>query len=87
MDDRIETRSTWDNGLTYGGSLDSYAFIDLTPSIGREFPDARLVELISSENADAILRDLAITCIYLEGNGNLTFESITSLCRFLQGTT
>lgn len=86
MDDRIEPR-TWDNGLTYEGSLDSYTFIDLTPSIGREFPDARLVELISSENADTILRDLAITCIYHEGNGNLTFESIASMCRFLQGAT
>lgn len=49
------------NPLALSGILDEYKSFDLTPTIGQEFPDANLVEWINSENADALLRDLAIT--------------------------
>lgn len=35
--------------------------IDLTPVIGREYPDLNLVEVLKAENSDELLRDLAIT--------------------------
>lgn len=47
--------------LALTGILDEYESFDLTPTIGREFPKANLVEWIKSEKADELLRDLAIT--------------------------
>jgi len=47
--------------LTKSGALDDYKQFDSTPAIGREFPDAQLVDLITSPQADILLRDLAIT--------------------------
>lgn len=47
--------------LTYSGSLDGYRFFDLTPNIGREFPDVNLRDWICAPNSDELLRDLAIT--------------------------
>jgi len=35
--------------------------IDLTPVIGREYPELNLVEVLKAENSDELLRDLAIT--------------------------
>ncbi|KAF2815363.1 putative TfdA family taurine dioxygenase [Mytilinidion resinicola] len=43
--------------LKYSGSLDSYKSFDITPIIGREFPDVQLSTLLSD---DRKLRDLAI---------------------------
>lgn len=44
--------------LKYSGSLDEYKSIDVTPVIGREFPDVQLVDIL---NDDQKIRDLAIT--------------------------
>lgn len=44
--------------LKYSGSLDAYKNFDVTPIIGREFPDVQLTDIL---NDDAKLRDLAIT--------------------------
>lgn len=46
--------------LKYSGSLDQLKSIDITPVIGTEYPEANLVDLINSPNADELLRDLAI---------------------------
>jgi hypothetical protein len=43
------------------GSLDSYEQNDFTPSIGREIPTLQIKEILTSENADNLIRDLAIT--------------------------
>lgn len=43
------------------GALDKYESFDLTPVIGREFPDANLVDWLQSPNADELLRELAYT--------------------------
>lgn len=42
------------------GALDSYENFDITPVIGREYPTANLVELLQSENADVLLKELAL---------------------------
>jgi len=47
--------------LTKSGALDGYKQFDSTPAIGREFPDTQLADLITSPQADVLLRDLAIT--------------------------
>ncbi|VUC26087.1 unnamed protein product [Clonostachys rosea] len=45
--------------LKYSGSLDEFESIDLTSSIGREYPKLQLSEIASD---DAKIRDLAILC-------------------------
>ncbi|KAF7198386.1 Alpha-ketoglutarate-dependent taurine dioxygenase [Pseudocercospora fuligena] len=47
--------------LTASGILGQYKSFDVTPVIGREFPEAQLKEWLEAPNADELLRDLAIT--------------------------
>jgi hypothetical protein len=44
--------------LKYSGSLDEYKSFDVTPIIGREFPEVQLTDILNDEQK---LRDLAIT--------------------------
>jgi Taurine catabolism dioxygenase TauD, TfdA family len=46
--------------LKSSGSLNHLESIDLTPTIGTEFPNAKLVDLINAPNSDQLLKDLAI---------------------------
>ncbi|RBA13599.1 TfdA family Taurine catabolism dioxygenase TauD [Fusarium proliferatum] len=69
------------NPLALSGILDEYKSFDLTPTIGQEFPDANLVEWINSENADALLRDLAIT---ISQRGVVVFRAQNELTNDLQ---
>lgn len=50
--------------LISNGSLDQYESFDLTPVIGREFPQANLVDWMNSPNADKLLADLALTSMF-----------------------
>ena len=47
--------------LQSNGSLDDYDFKDLTPCIGREFPNANLVDIMAASNSDELLQELALT--------------------------
>jgi len=47
--------------LEYRGKLDEFDSFDVTPVIGREFPDAKLVDWLRAPNSDELLRDLAVT--------------------------
>lgn len=47
--------------LKLSGVLDQYEHFDVTPVIGREFPNANLKEWLEAPNSDELLRDLAIT--------------------------
>lgn len=48
--------------LSLSGALDRFKQEDTTPVIGREFFGVNLVDdIINAEDADALLRDLAIT--------------------------
>ena len=43
------------------GALNKYKSIDVTPVIGREFPEASLKEWLEAPNSDELLRELAVT--------------------------
>lgn len=43
------------------GALDQFSSFDVTPVIGREFPDASLKALLEAPNADELIQELAIT--------------------------
>lgn len=48
--------------LKRSGALDAFQFEETTPCIGREFIGVNIVDhLLNAENADELLRDLAIT--------------------------
>lgn len=50
--------------LKSNGALDHFKSFDVTPVIGREFPDAKLIDLINAPNADELLTELAYTSEY-----------------------
>ena len=52
-----DLRNTLNGPLKYSGSLDSYKSVEVTPVIGREYPDIQLTDLL---NDDEKLKDLAI---------------------------
>jgi hypothetical protein len=54
---KYDLRNTLDGPLKYSGSLDAYKSIEITPVIGREYPDIQLTDLL---NNDEKVRDLAI---------------------------
>lgn len=47
--------------LQYRGTLDRYQRLDITPAIGREFPDVQLRDLLTTPNREVLIRDLAVT--------------------------
>lgn len=47
--------------LQLKGVLDQYKSFEVTPIIGKEFPDAQITEWLAADNADDLIRDLAIT--------------------------
>ncbi len=56
------TKKAYREPLKKSGSLDKFTFEEATPVIGREFPTLNIVDdLMNAENADELLRDLAIT--------------------------
>lgn len=47
--------------IPYTGSLDKYESFEVTPNIGSEFSsDLQLTDLLSADNADELIRDLAV---------------------------
>lgn len=47
--------------LELKGVLDQFKSFDVTPVIGREYPNVDLSEWLRAPNSDELLRDLAIT--------------------------
>ncbi len=47
--------------LQNSGSIDHLEYVDVTPIIGREYPTAKLKEMLHAPNATDQIRDLAIT--------------------------
>ena len=43
------------------GVLKTFKSFDVTPTIGKEFPEAKLDEWLKAPNSDELIRDLAIT--------------------------
>lgn len=74
--------------LLLTGALEKLKHEELTPVIGREYPDVNLVDdLINATNSDELLRDLAITSksrIPIDGiESILTVYSLSKRCCFL----
>lgn len=52
--------------LELSGALAGFKYEETTPEIGREYLDVNIVDdLMKADNADDLLRDLAITSKYL----------------------
>jgi len=48
--------------LKLSGALDQFKHVEVTPVIGREYPDVNVVDdILNAKNSDELLRDLAIT--------------------------
>lgn len=47
--------------LKLSGALDQFKFFESTPTIGREYEDVNLAEILRAPNSDELIRDLAIT--------------------------
>ena len=47
--------------LQLKGALQQFKSFDVTPVIGKEFPEANLAEWLRAPNSDELIRDLAIT--------------------------
>lgn len=47
--------------MAKGSSIDYLEYVDVTPVIGREYPTARIKDMLAADNAEEQLRDLAIT--------------------------
>lgn len=47
--------------MKLSGALDKFESFDLTPCLGKEFPKANLAEWLQASNAEALIRDLAVT--------------------------
>ncbi|GAA5835042.1 hypothetical protein JCM11251_000146 [Rhodosporidiobolus azoricus] len=75
--------------LELAGVLDGYTKSDLTPVIGTQFREVQLTDLLTAENADELLRDLAILvsrrCVvfFKDQNRKLTNDEIKLLANKL----
>ncbi|KAI0171737.1 taurine catabolism dioxygenase [Hypoxylon sp. FL1284] len=64
--------------LKLTGALEKFSYEDTTPAIGREFPNINIVDnLLNSDEADVLIRDLAITIsqrgvVFFRAQDNLT---------------
>jgi hypothetical protein len=57
-----KTGASYPKPLKVSGALDKFTHIEATPIIGREYPTVNIVDdIFNAENADELLRDLAIT--------------------------
>ncbi|KAF8590991.1 taurine catabolism dioxygenase [Ramaria rubella] len=55
------TRSRLEKPLRYGGSLDKFEHVEVTPVVGRMYPRVQVSDLLKAPNARDLLQDLAAT--------------------------
>jgi hypothetical protein len=69
------------------GVLENFDYEDVTPIIGREFPTLNVVDdLINAQNSDELLRELAITSMYLVSLVDTELTSVKSLAAVLSSS-
>ncbi|KAJ6139573.1 Taurine catabolism dioxygenase TauD/TfdA [Penicillium samsonianum] len=61
VEDKITLTGLAREPIKSSGSLDAFESFDVTPVIGREFPNANLKDFLRAPNSDDLLRDLALT--------------------------
>ncbi|TQW01289.1 hypothetical protein V2A60_002296 [Cordyceps javanica] len=67
--------------LQVTGALQSLESVELSPTLGREYPKADLVELLRAPNSDELIRDLAVT---ISERGVVVFRAQDNLTNDLQ---
>lgn len=73
----IKGQASYPKPLKLTGALDKFTYDDTTPTIGREFPSINIVDdLLNAENADELIRDLAITSEFWLDNYETDFPTI-----------
>lgn len=67
--------------LQLKGVLNEFKSFDVTPVIGKEFPEAKLAEWLRAPNSDELIKDLAITSPFIShhSTGSSTDNCPTSL--------
>lgn len=55
--------------MQLSGALGQFPSFDVTPTIGKEFPDASLRAWLEAPDSDALLRELAVTGMHLHLHG------------------
>jgi hypothetical protein len=65
--------------LTPTRVLDQFKSFECTPSLGREYPDAKLLDWMNAPNSDELLRELAITSKSASIAKNQVGEALTDL--------
>ena len=67
--------------LQLKGVLNEFKSFDVTPVIGKEFPEAKLAEWLKAPNSDELIKDLAVTSpsISHQNTGSSTDKCPTSL--------
>lgn len=71
------------------GALDSYTFREETPVLGRTYTDLDIVKVIESDNADELIRELAIiisqrNVVFLRNQqGILTYDQLKTFANKL----
>lgn len=61
VEDKITLTGLAREPIKSNGSLDSFESFDVTPIIGREFPNANLKDFLRAPNSDDLIRELALT--------------------------
>ncbi|PKY00218.1 taurine catabolism dioxygenase [Aspergillus campestris IBT 28561] len=61
VDSKVSLQGTAREPLKPSGVLDAFESFEVTPIIGREYPNASLKDFLRAPNSDDLLRDLAIT--------------------------
>ncbi|KKY31135.1 putative alpha-ketoglutarate-dependent taurine dioxygenase [Diaporthe ampelina] len=81
VDTSIRSKVDHKQPLKLSGALNSFESFDVTPVIGREFPEANLIDWLDAENSDELLTDLAIT---ISQRGVVFFRAQDGLTNDLQ---
>ncbi|KAK5997059.1 Alpha-ketoglutarate-dependent dioxygenase oryG [Cladobotryum mycophilum] len=77
----VPTKNKFQEPIKTTGLLEKFESFDITPVIGREFPQAKLVEWLNAPNSDELLRELAIT---ISERGVVFFRAQDDLSNELQ---
>lgn len=65
VEDKLTLKGLERKPIKLSEALDAFESFDVTPVIGREFPNASLKDFLRAPNSDDLLRDLSATSKYL----------------------
>lgn len=68
--------------MKYGGSLDHLEYVEVTPIIGREYTKAKIKDILTADNSEEQIRDLAViisergVVFFRQNQDNLSVEDL-----------